>query len=1296
MTLAILILVPIGLFTLGWLNRDTLIDQLQDWYSENHTGTLTIGKVNANFLSGFPNVSFTIKDIDQHNTDTITDQYSTLHIDEAKVVIGAGKLLRGDFSFNKIVLKNAVITSEVISKRSFEYHQQLRINKQNKAHQPLKLPDWLNPKGASFLVENVSYIAKDSILKKYFNIQIHEIDGSFKGNKLQLTGSTYLDITINNLGFNTEKGSFGNGARLTGRPQFNINLKNETIDIDEFPLHIDEQNFKLNANFSLSASDSYAFELKNLFTDFKAVKSLLTDSLASKIKIYEIVNPFESIISITGKFSYGNSPDIDAQFSTIDNDIYIAEKYHFQKTSFRGYLTTNIYSTDSIASTKKSSKDFKVFFNTIDTEIEGIQTVISNAYYQSTPEYSNFIQADLQLEGSNQSLATVIETDNFDFKGGRFNLNATISGDISNPEQILDKSTGSFTLNDTQVILKKNGLQLPIQSIDISLAPEKSILKHLIINLPTSENLVLRGELKNISGLLSNDPSNPTTSQIIVDSKNLNISEVISLAKSLISKSEKNQNDRQTLHETIDAIYRQFHPQFAMNVDTLQYKEVVINNLKSKIELANSQTILLRNFDFNYFGASTSLQGNVVVHGPESKLKDAIYMNAEATSHGPISVLQELFDIELVRIDSGDYQFRGNVTGNIKKFTELLNNARGDLALTNTKLYYEPADMEVIIDSLSLFVDASDIFLKKFNIEVDDQYPLNLTGNVKKYPTFLLDDLNESGSITLKIEAPFMDGDELLSTIKSFKNEDKVANTRTKKALHRIFEDINKFNPEIELAVDSLLYDGLITENIKALLYFENDSILKLDHLNLKYKETVASINGSINAHSSTEDLNSGNPFDLEFDIDVKGRSENLNNYLKTNNFIFNSGDFEFQGIYKAQAEDLDILNAKTYGNLKLSNTRIDYNAANLQIPVDSLHVEINDDVASLKTFDIKLPGKSSIAFSGTIDNFSDFINPSLEQTLHSSTFSIYSPYLDTADIETFLENSTLNNQTKETNDIDLKTLKQALNDIYGSFYPSITVEIDTLRHEKIDLTKLGLDLYFDLDGDLKMEDTQFNFREGSVEMDIEVGMTHLTDIPVDIKMHAKEINLNELVTRLDYFKNEDLKNADRIEGMLNLTIDAVGILQPNGNLNMNSLNGFLQVDIKDLELYNYRPVMENTVLMKDERFKNLRFRPIVQTFKIEDGVLIIPQTEIQSSAIHLFAEGKIKFNEYVDVWLSLPWKNLKNNDGLTLPEKTTFDNAGSKFYVQLLQDKNAKKERKRKMNAKIRLSNRKLQKQKN
>lgn len=1292
-TLAVIVVLPLSLFTIGWFNRDSIIDMLQEWYAENTTGTLMIGKVNASFLTGFPNVGFTLKDIQHTTKDTFTDQFSSLQIGEAKLTIGAGNLLRGDFIFRKIGIKDAVFYSEVMAERPLSYHEHLKRTKQTE-HQEFQLPKWLNPKSAKIVLSDVKYTHKDTILNKHFDFYIHNFSTVFKGNQYKLNGDTSFDLTIDHLGFNTKKGSFLKNARIIGHPKYSVDLHDDIIAIPNFPLYIDDQIFQLTAHFNLAEANGFVLTLQNNTTDLKTVKRLISDSIASKLKDFDIRKPFKSDIKIAGKFAYGNNPEITAEFSTSHNELIISEKIHFKNVAFTGNLTTDIYKTTNLKTEKKSPKDIRVFFDTLYAEYDDMTLKSTNSYFQSTPEAANFIEANLHLKGSNETLAKLIETDNFDFKGGHFQLQTHISGDIPNPYQILNKATGDFNLKNTRVILKKNGLQLPIQSISVALKKEISILKNLTVNLPNGETLVFKGTLKSIAGLLSKLPASPTTSQITLTSENLNISEVVEMAKEFIPESNAKNTDRQTLHETLEAVYSQFHPRFDIDVKALKYKNVVINNLKSNIEIANSETILLHNFKFNYHDALTNLKGSIKVYPPESHLQQAIYMNAAATSEGSLDVFKELFNIELFRIDSGRFKFNGNVNGNVKAFNELLKSARGDLTLTTTKLHYPPAEMDIAIDSLALFVDHSTIILKQFKLEIDDFHPIQLNGHIKEFPNFLLDEIKDPGSIFLEVSAPFFDGDQLFATIDSFKNTHTKPTIKGKKALHTIFKDVNTFNPEIRLAIDSLKYKGLITENIAARVYFENDSILKLDHLNLNYKTTVAAFQGEINAHTSQTDLLNDNPFDLDFSVQVKGKSEDLNDYLKTTNFVFKSGDFEFYGNYKGQSKNLKLLNSDAFGDLKIGGTLVDFKAADLQIPVDSLHVKITNDLATLETLDIQLPGKSSVLFSGAIDRFSEFINGSTENRLHSSNFSIYAPYLDTSNIKKFLEGSETDTLNKEdTKELNLQKWKEVLTKINSSFYPTIAIQVDSLKHEAFHITNFESQLSFDAKGHFKIEDTQLNFYGGKIATTVEVGIKAGENIPVSIDMDVHGIDLQELVTRFDYFKDEHLRQAEHMSGTLNYSLNATGTTSNTGQVNMNSLNGFLKLEIDSLSLYDYKPVMENIPLMKPERFKNLRFRPIVQTFEIRNGEIIIPRTEVQSSAIHLFFEGRLKLNEYANIWLSVPWKNLKNNDGLTLPEPTGYDNAGSKFYLQFIQDQTRKKARKQKLKVKIRLGDRKLRK---
>ena len=1287
--LVFIFLAPIGLFTIGWLNRDLLIDYLQEWYHENYNGTLEIGNVDANFLIDFPDVSFTLRDIYQSNKDTISDKKSSINIKQGKVSIGAIDLLSGNINFKKIRIDKAEIQSEVVAHRPYPYYVELKTRKQSAAHKRLTIPTWLNLKQAYFSLRDIKFIVKDSILNKYFNLDVHQINGYVADNNLQLNGRLDLDITINALGFNTKKGSYINGARVRGNPKFKINENRDIVDIPEFMLSLDEQVFKAKANFDLRDITSYTFSLQNDNTNFQAIKGLMTDSISSKLKPYTIHKPFKSTVTLAGKFKFRSNPDIYAVFSAIDNDVDIEDNFKLTNTSFNGYLTNNLYKNDSVRNLKRSRMDIKVLFNDFDAQIEDIKLSATDSYFQSTPDAHNFINAQISLQGPNETLAKVLKNKNFDFFGGGFKLKANILGDIIHPDQIFNFATGTFHLSNAEVVHKKNGLQLPIETMVLTLDNEMSILEELRINMPNGEDLILKGNLKNATSLISNNPFKPTSSYIKLDSRNFNVNNLIATAKGLITKSNIKSDDRRTLNETLNTIYEKFHPRFKLNLNTVEYKTVVLNDLNADVEFLDPETISLNDFTFKYYDATTNLRGTFRVPESKSTVKEPIFIDVRAKSSGSIDIFQNLFDIKLVDITAGAYQFSGDITGNVHKFEELLNNAKGNLELKNAKFHYSNAALDIAFDSLFVKVGDSNINLSQVKLEVGELYPFVLDGRVEQFPSFLLDNTDNTGKIFVQLNAPYIDGNQWMATLNSLKSDAPKQDLKHRD-IYKIFKDINKLNPELKLSADSLKFRDIILKNIKANVYFENDSILKLDYLEAKYKESEALIKGTVYAQNIEQISNNNNPFNFKFSAEANGKTKNLNEYLKSINFIFESGDFEFTGSYQGSASDSKILHANAEADLKVDGALVNFEAVDLRIPIDSLHLKIKNNLATLKKLDINLPGKSYVGLTGSINNFSSFINHSEGNGTHTSSFSIKSPYINTKDIKTFLETTKKAEDSTGEKKIDIPKFKNVLEKIYSSYYPSISVSIDSFVNKGIKISDFGSEIGFDSIGNFKIEDTYLNFFGGTVSMNVEVG--HASDnLPLDIEMKVENINIDKLAVALDYFNNEALKEAEKIDGNLSYTISATGILNADGSLNMNSLNGTLHLNLENLKLYNYKPIMENIVLLKKDRFEKLQFRPIEETFKIVDGELIIPRTEIQSSALQLFVEGHFKFDDYINVWISLPWKNLKNNDGLILPEKQPYDDAGSKFYLQIIQDKNSKKSKKQKLKVKFKLRNKKM-----
>jgi len=1285
-------LVPTTLFIIGWFSRDLLIHELQEWYKDNNNGTLEIGDVDATFLEGFPDVGFTISEIHQVGTDTILDRKTTTYIKQANVSIAAKDLLSGDIQFKNIHIENAKIRTEVLSKKSVAAYIQLKKESQRTTNEGLKLPTWLHADKFNLRLQDIHFVSKDTMLNKYFNLEIQNVTGRFKKADQKVNGVLDFMVKVNDLGFNTKKGSYINGALLSGSPEIIVTENNNKIKVPEFLLKMNQENFEVIANFDLNEVTQYDFSLKNPNTDFEALKSFLPDSISTKLSAYEIMNPLHTKLSLNGKFRYGDIPKVYAEFSTKNNNLIIKDDYKLSNVNFNGLLTNQLYNDKDSIQKKQSKADVKVLFKDFQAHLDDINIIAENSYFQSSKEYANLVKANLKIAGKNENLAKILQNENFNFQGGNFTFAANIHGDISDISEIFDRANGRFTLNKTNVILKKNGLQLPVEIIDINLREKKSSLEKLKINLPNGEDLVFKGSITNVSSLISDDPNKPTSTKVSMNSQNINLNNFIATTMEFMPKSNKKAPNLKTLNETFNAIYHKFHPQISLNLNSIEYNEVVFNDFKTNISFTNAETIFFEDLNFNYKNAETALNGTIRVPKPGNAVAEPIFLNFEANSSGPIEMFQKLFNITLVNINAGTYQFSGKITGNVQKSEELLGNANGDLRLLDSQFYYPNAAMDIAFDSLSVNVDNSNISLNSFELELGDHYPFTLNSEIKNFPGFLLDEIENDGSIKLAIEAPYIDLDEWMKTgfVADAKNSEKKLK---KPQLYEVFKNINELSPELHLTVDSLKFRNLITRKIGAQVYFENDSILKLKDLRIKYRGSNARIDGRIAANDvSTLDSNK-NPFVFNFSAKVKGQSKDLNDLLKTVNFNFQSGNYDFIGSYAGQSKDLKILNSNAQGYLSLDKSRINIEGTAIQILIDRLDLDIENNLATLKRLDVDLPGKSSLDIKGSINNFSNFINNDQENDSHSSSFSIKSPYLNKKDIKTFIGSTSKESDSSGTSKLELQKLKDILNSIHNSYYPSVEIVIDSLLYDKFAVSNFTSDVGFKENGSFQINNTRLNFLDGIVNLNVVTGITSSENLPVEIQLDIENINLEKLVKDLDYFQNDDLRETEKISGNLNLNLNADAVLNNNGKLNMASVNGMLQLDLKNLALYNYKPIMESVVLMKEKRFDSLVFRPIKQTFKVVDGEIIIPRTEIQSSALHVFIEGRMKLDEYINIWLSLPWKNLKSRDGTFLPEKTTYEDAGSKFHIQLVKDENSEKSRKQKLRAKFRLGTGKKEK---
>ena len=121
------------------------------------------------------------------------------------------------------------------------------------------------------------------------------------------------------------------------------------------------------------------------------------------------------------------------------------------------------------------------------------------------------------------------------------------------------------------------------------------------------------------------------------------------------------------------------------------------------------------------------------------------------------------------------------------------------------------------------------------------------------------------------------------------------------------------------------------------------------------------------------------------------------------------------------------------------------------------------------------------------------------------------------------------------------------------------------------------------------------------------------------------------------------------------------------------SLKGQIYFKLEDAQVTGFDPIIKvANKVFKKERFEDIRFGPIENTFYLSDNIVDIPQTEIQSTAFNIFVSGQYGFGEEnTNIWTSIPLKNLKKRDLVNIPDKKGYIEAGKMVYIEAKSGKN-------------------------
>ena len=430
------------------------------------------------------------------------------------------------------------------------------------------------------------------------------------------------------------------------------------------------------------------------------------------------------------------------------------------------------------------------------------------------------------------------------------------------------------------------------------------------------------------------------------------------------------------------------------------------------------------------------------------------------------------------------------------------------------------------------------------------------------------------------------------------------------------------------------------------------------------------SINAEITYESFAEDKFSGrltlnaNPTTKKVDVVFghSGHPRNFNHILETDAYRFDDGWYTISFQFDDNFETIAQMVEESLFNLTIDGADVFISDLGVTVPLTRI------EVASIRNeayYHLLLRSDSldqQVAFDGVVNNIRHFAFKDTDEP-YEVDLEISSPRIIWDHLKQLIAYQKQDSGETQSG----KALKESVAKVLHDFNPNVKLKIDALEYsDQISFNDIFAHAY--LDGDiLKIDSANVAYGESRVQVNFNADMGHEEILPFHMQLHLANVDVGQTLEHFDYFNVDELREAKQLDGNIwfDLDLSAEMNLEEKG-FNTDKTKGEINVELKDVVIEGLHTIDTITQgLKKGKRFEVLRFAPIRSRIKIKGQRLEVKQTEIQSNAIQAFVEGTLDRDSPENLWISVPYKNLKRPDLESNPEKTGYEGAGRKVYLE-------------------------------
>ncbi|MFV8464086.1 AsmA-like C-terminal region-containing protein [Flavobacterium sp. LB1P62] len=557
-------------------NKTKIVAQINTKINENIKGTIHIGDIKYKLLTGFPNVTLALSQVELKDSLWAIHKHTLLKAAQIEIRLGLWSLLANEIDIDKIEIKEA--TLYLFKGKNGIVNTDVFRSKPNDAKSKSSTTSSID----EIVLNQVRLISENQLGNKLFDFDIIALKSKIKHDNDNWHTELYLKTLAKSMAFNTKRGSFIKDKKVEGVIVVDFFNEKNQIKATAENLKIGKDWFDINAHFSLDKNKSpfdIAIKTNILWQD---ASNLMSENIKSRISRFDLKKPIQVGCTIIGDMNAVGDPQITVKTKTNDNELQIPDGL-ISNCSFDASFTNNYKKGNGCNDVNSTItlRNFSGAYKTIPFSIP--IGIITN--FEKTTAAGSF-KSDFDISRLNG----IVNKDFMRFSGGQAKVNLEYEFDIVNLEIQKPMFTGNVSVTNTTI--NYGPRNVTFQKTDVQLDfTEKALLIKKIKFKDRKNTVFMEGKVDNFLTLYYDNPEKMVVNWAVY-CPFLDVKQFLGVVTRSHQKAVKKKNKTDDFSNKLSSVIDKCQVVLNLKADKMVYSKLEATKVKATVLLVNNKLIV--------------------------------------------------------------------------------------------------------------------------------------------------------------------------------------------------------------------------------------------------------------------------------------------------------------------------------------------------------------------------------------------------------------------------------------------------------------------------------------------------------------------------------------------------------------------------------------------------------------------------------------------------------------------------------------------------------------------------------